>query len=59
MASIESIFMYLVAHLPKISIFTSYKEIGTADSAGYNGTEDTGAAFTDSMAEPSAFRAEK
>ena len=46
MASIESIFMYLVAHLPKISIFTSYKEIETADSAGYKGTEDKGNAFT-------------
>lgn len=96
MASIESIFMYPVAYLPKISIFTSYKEIETDDSAGYNGTdnqesagadsrspggqpfpcriqretagtdgcaatEDTGTAFTDSMAEPSAFgrRSEK
>ena len=32
--------MYPVAYLPKkTGIFTSYKEIETADSAGYNGTQ--------------------
>lgn len=48
MASIESFFMYPIAYLPKNQYFTSYKEIKTDDSAGYNGTDNQESAGADS-----------